>query len=109
MLESRMHEYGKPGGYVRVDFRAARQDDLDTLIAFRRELCARDPVAFDEARARAAIVDLIREPAWGRIWLFVDGDEPIGYVALCTSYSLEYYGRDAIVDELFIRASHRGQ
>lgn len=94
---------------MEVAFRPAGQGDLDALIAFRRELCARDPVAFDERRARAAISDLIREPAWGRIWLLLDGETPIGYVALCIGYSLEFYGREAIVDELFIRSSHRGQ
>ncbi|HEY7064506.1 MAG TPA: GNAT family N-acetyltransferase [Chloroflexota bacterium] len=94
---------------MQVAFRPARHDDLDTLIAFRRELCASDPIPFDDVRARAAIVNLIRDPAWGRIWLLLDGEAPIGFVALCLGYSLEYYGREAIVDELFIGASHRGQ
>jgi GNAT superfamily N-acetyltransferase len=94
---------------VPIGFRPAGVDDLDTLITFRRELCERDPVPFDDVRARAAVVGLIRDPALGRLWLIVDADQPVGYVVLCFSYSVEFYGRDAIVDELFIAASHRGR
>jgi GNAT superfamily N-acetyltransferase len=94
---------------VQIAFRPADVRDLDTLITFRRELCERDPVPFDDVRARAAVVGLLRDPTLGRLWLIVDADQPIGYVALCFGYSLEYCGREAVVDELFIAASHRGR
>ncbi|MCP4369735.1 MAG: GNAT family N-acetyltransferase [Deltaproteobacteria bacterium] len=49
------------------------------------------------------------DPSLGRAWLIYDAHEPIGYVILTLGYSLEYHGRDAFVDELFIKAGHRGQ
>ncbi len=33
----------------------------------------------------------------------------VGYLVLTFGYSLEFHGRDAFIDELFIRASHRGR
>ncbi len=33
----------------------------------------------------------------------------MGYVALTFGYSLEFHGRDAFVDELFVRAERRGE
>lgn len=94
---------------MQLTFRLAQPDDLDILMVFRRALCAEDPVPFDEAPVRVALVTLMREPAFGRVWLMLDGDEAIGYVALCLGYSLEFYGREAIVDELYVVASHRGR
>ena len=43
------------------------------------------------------------------MWLIKAGDEAIGYVALTLGYSLEYHGRDAFIDEIYIRESHRGK
>jgi GNAT superfamily N-acetyltransferase len=94
---------------VAVGFRLAAPADVELVLAFRRELYALDPVPPDEAAARTALADLIRDSTLGRLWLVLDGAEPVGYVALALGYSLEYHGRDAFVDELFIRASHRGQ
>jgi ribosomal protein S18 acetylase RimI-like enzyme len=43
------------------------------------------------------------------VWLINNGDETIGYVVLTLGYSLEYHGRDAFIDEICIRESHRGK
>lgn len=33
----------------------------------------------------------------------------VGYVVLTFSYSLEFHGRDAYVDEIYVREAHRGR
>jgi GNAT superfamily N-acetyltransferase len=33
--------------------------------------------------------------------------EPVGYLVVTLGYSLEYGGRDAFVDEVYIRSTHR--
>jgi ribosomal protein S18 acetylase RimI-like enzyme len=40
-----------------------------------------------------------------------DGDEgePVGYLVLTFGFSLEFHGRDALVDELYVRDAHRGR
>ena len=43
------------------------------------------------------------------MWLICDGDSAVGYLALTFGYSLEFHGRDAFIDELYIRPAHRGQ
>ncbi|MDZ7367696.1 MAG: GNAT family N-acetyltransferase [candidate division KSB1 bacterium] len=52
---------------------------------------------------------ILQDHSLGRVWLIQDGDEAIGYVVLTPGYSLEYHGRDAFVDEICIRQSHRGK
>jgi GNAT superfamily N-acetyltransferase len=64
---------------------------------------------FDEAAARQALEKILRDHSLGGVWLIQDGDEAIGYVVLTLGDSLEYHGRDAFVDEIYICESHRGR
>ena len=34
---------------------------------------------------------------------------PVGYIVLCFGYSLEWLGRDAFVDEFYLREEYRGR
>src|SRR5215467_181557 len=90
-------------------FRAAGEADADVLLPFMQSYYEFDGLAFDRERARAALIGLLRDPRYGRAWLVLDGQDPIGYVVLCFGYSLEWLGRDAFVDELYLREEYRGR
>jgi diamine N-acetyltransferase len=90
-------------------FRLAADNDAEPLLAMMREYYAFDGHGFDEDRARHALLTFLREPAFGRAWLICDQTLPVGYVVLTFGYSLEYLGRDAFLDEFYIRESHRGR
>ena len=64
---------------------------------------------FRATRAREALLGLVRDPALGRVWLIRSGQADVGYVVLTLGYSLEFLGRDAFVDELYVLPSHRGR
>lgn len=74
-----------------------------------REYYAFDGHAFDEAKARSALLAFLRDTSLGRTWLILDGDSPVGYIVLTLGYSLEFLGRDAFIDEFFLRESHRSR
>ena len=63
------------------------------------------------ARARRASIDtLLARPAQGRILLVQRRDGEIaGYAVIAFGFSLEFGGRDAFLDELFITQAWRGQ
>lgn len=90
-------------------FRVAADSDAELLLAMMREYYAFDGHTFDERRAGAALLAFLREPLFGRAWLICDNSTPVGYVVLTFGYSLEYLGRDAFLDELYLRESHRGR
>jgi GNAT superfamily N-acetyltransferase len=90
-------------------FKLAAPADLDLLLILNREFCAFDQHPFDEPALRPALDRLLRDESLGRVWLIEDGEAPIGYLVLAFGYSLEYRGRDAFVDEIYIRESHRRQ
>jgi diamine N-acetyltransferase len=87
----------------------AAESDAATLLQFMREYYAFDGHTFDEQKARAALIALLRDPGLGRVWLVLDDDIAVGYVVLCFGYSLEWLGRDAFVDEFFLREDYRGR
>jgi GNAT superfamily N-acetyltransferase len=69
---------------------------------------AEERYPFDREKARAALESFLADPSLGRAWLFKDRGAAVGYFVLTLGFSLEYGGRDAFVDELFVSPSHRG-
>ena len=88
-------------------FDPAAESDLDLILNFMRRLYAQDGIPFDESSARATLAGIVRDRSLGRVWMIREGPEPIGYMILTLGYSLEYRGRDAFVDELFVDENRR--
>ena len=88
-------------------FRLAAEADLETLIGFMRQFYSIDAYPFDEQAARGALREFLGEPLFGRVWLIEVNAEPVGYLVLTLGYSLEFHGRDAFIDELFVAPSYR--
>jgi ribosomal protein S18 acetylase RimI-like enzyme len=88
-------------------FEPATSNEIEMLVAMMRELYAYDGLAFDEAIARRALMGLIDNETFGRVFLIRLGNEFAGYAVLTFGYSLEFHGRDAFVDELYLRDEYR--
>jgi ribosomal protein S18 acetylase RimI-like enzyme len=82
---------------------------MDVLTSFVRAYHEYDGHPFDEETVRAALSGLLANPQFGQIWLICDGEAPAGYLVLAYCYSIEFKGRDAFVDELFLVEDHRGK
>jgi GNAT superfamily N-acetyltransferase len=98
---------------MRPELVLAALSDIDLLVEFSRNLYEADPVAtggaaFVEEKVRATLTDLLTDPSLGWVWLVKSGQESIGYVVITLGYSLEYHGRDAIIDELYVIDEYRG-
>jgi len=94
---------------LEVHFRLANTADVDLLIGFMQQFYEIDQYPFDEPIAREALQTLIEESSLGRVWIIDRKSEAIGYIAVTFGYSLEFHGRDAIIDEFFLTAPHRNQ
>lgn len=90
-------------------FRLATEDDATLLLEMMREYYAYDGHAFDAPKARIALLAFLREPSFGLAWLICEDSTPVGYIVLTLGYSLEFLDRDAFIDELYLRESHRGR
>jgi ribosomal protein S18 acetylase RimI-like enzyme len=115
-------------------FRLAAESDTETLLEFMQAYYAFDGHSFDREKAGAVLTGLLRDASLGRVWLILDmnrldmdrpdmdrpdmdrpdmdrldGGTAVGYVVLCFGYSLEWLGRDAFVDEFYLREEYRGR
>ncbi len=94
---------------MEISFKPVELSEIGTLLIFVQEYYDYDHHPFEAARTQSALENLIRHPDWGRVWFICRNIEPIGYTVLTLGYSLEYLGRDAFVDEIYIRESDRGK
>jgi diamine N-acetyltransferase len=90
-------------------FRLAVENDADLLLEFMQAYYVFDGHGFDREKARTALVSLLRDARFGRAWFILDGASAVGYIVLCFGYSLEWLGRDAFVDEFYLREEYRGR
>ncbi len=90
-------------------FIAAGADNEDVLITLMREFYAVEHLAFEEAVARAALRQILHDGTLGSVYLIRSGEDAAGYVVLTFGFSLEFHGRDALVDELYLREKFRGK
>jgi len=85
--------------------RPARPGDEDALIALMREFYVHERIQLDEPAARGALSALLADPSLGRVWWI--GDDA-GYMVMTMCFSLEFFGRYALIDELYVREGFRG-
>ena len=83
--------------------------DETILAELMREFYAHEGLAFDAERTLGAVRRMAVDPNLGRVWIFRVGGEVAGYIAVTVCYSLEFAGRYALVDELYVREAHRGR
>ena len=66
-------------------------------------------LSYDETRQRELIAQLLRDQNLGRLILFEVDDTLLGYMVLGFGFSLEFHGRDCLIDEFYVRPEYRSQ
>jgi len=83
--------------------------DEPVLRELMEEFYAHEGLVFDPERTLGAFRTLAADPNLGRVWIFRDGAAVVGYLVVTVCFSLEFAGRYALVDELYVREAHRGR
>jgi ribosomal protein S18 acetylase RimI-like enzyme len=101
----------RPEEIARESFeaRTASAADLPLLLGFVRDFWAHEGIAYEEAAVVRALGELLANPALGRVFLLEVDGTVAGYAVLGFGFSLEYRGRDAFLDELFLVPVFRGR
>jgi ribosomal protein S18 acetylase RimI-like enzyme len=94
---------------MHVQLHLASSTDIELLHDFMRQFYAIDAYPFDVDLARSTMLQIVEDASLGRVWLIDHQEIAIGYVVLTFGFSLEYHGRDAFIDELFLLEAYRGQ
>lgn len=92
-----------------MEFTRANASEVDALLEMMREFCAGERLEYDEADRRALLRTMLEDPRLGQVWLMAEERAPAGYFVLGFGFSLEFRGRDAFLDELYVREPWRGR
>ena len=84
----------------------ARIEHLPLMLTLVSEFCITDQHAFDPDRVTRALVPLLEDDAHGVVYL---ADNEQGYVVITWGYSLESGGREALIDEIYLRRRGEGR
>lgn len=88
--------------------RSAGAEDIPLLVALMTEFYSEAGTPLDSSRAAAAFAALLADNRLGRVWVIQADKKDAGYVVVTFSYSMEFGGPNAFLDDLFIRAPFRG-
>jgi GNAT superfamily N-acetyltransferase len=93
-----------------MKLRLASLEDTGTLLPLMRAYHEFEGIDATDAERLATIEPLLAgEDNLGQVWLIETAGGTVGYIALCYGYSIEFGGRDAFLDELFIVETERGR
>jgi GNAT superfamily N-acetyltransferase len=83
--------------------------DVSLILPWMQDFYAHERIPFDRAVAERSLLELIDHPAFGRIFKLLGDGAAVGYAAVALGFSLEFGGRAAFLDELYVRPSSRGR
>jgi ribosomal protein S18 acetylase RimI-like enzyme len=93
-----------------VALRRASRADMDRLLGMIRAFYVEDgTIRHVPDRLRRAVEELMDDRSLGRLWLIDAERSGVGYLVAVWGYSLEWHGRDAFVDELYVEPPFRSQ
>jgi ribosomal protein S18 acetylase RimI-like enzyme len=93
---------------MQTRIRTALPDDLSSVRDLMQGYYRDDGLEFSQVQL-SAMLRLLQEPQWGRVYLLEVGELAAGYLAVCFGFSLELGGNDAFVDEVFVLPEQRGR
>jgi ribosomal protein S18 acetylase RimI-like enzyme len=93
---------------MEVRLEISEENDLEQVVSFVRAYHAFEGIE-DTDDISATIQPLLGNSQYGRVWLIYAGSQPVGYIAVCFGYSIEFAGPDAFIDEMFIVPEQRAK
>lgn len=90
-------------------FRIFTRQDIPAIVDMMRQFNAIDDYPFNEKERNENLELLLANSNYGCLWVIQFNAEIAGYMFLGFGFSFEFKGRDAFVDELFIRPEFRGK
>ncbi|HUP02477.1 MAG TPA: GNAT family N-acetyltransferase [Bryobacteraceae bacterium] len=89
--------------------RLARAGDINLLLDLMDEFYAEAGYRLNRNRASVGFNDLLEDGRLGWIWMIQAEGRDVGYAVTTFRYSMEYCGRMAAVDDLYVRPEWRNR
>jgi GNAT superfamily N-acetyltransferase len=89
--------------------RTAGIDDEAVVLGLMHAFYAEEHLVFNPLTAQRTVRELLTHPEFGSIILLESADDAVGHFALTFGFSLEFHGRYALLDELYLVPTVRGR
>ena len=89
-------------------FRNAVLADVPFILPLMLEFYDFEGIPFDESRATRLLTQLLNDPRCGLLLIIEHESCIAGYMVVGFGFSIEFGGKDALLDELFILPKYRG-
>ncbi len=94
---------------MEIQYRLATLQDTEEVLQMMEAFYQIDHYLFEAAITRENIIHFIGNPALGRLWIVEIDQHVAGYIALTFGFSFEFKGKDAFIDEFFLKEPFRQQ
>jgi len=90
-------------------FQLLSEHETPSLLRLMSEFYDDQHMRFDEHVARSGLQKLLADPSLGQACFIYHGADLAGYFVLTFCFSLEFHGKFALLDELYVRERFRGR
>jgi ribosomal protein S18 acetylase RimI-like enzyme len=90
-----------------LKFELANSETIPNVLEMMEDFYSLDDYPFDNEKNEKNLKVFISNPELGRLWLIKFENQIVGYICLTFGFSFEFGGRDAFIDEFFIKAEFR--
>lgn len=90
-----------------IRIKPATPRDRARLLKLIKAYYEYEAIPFDREAIASGLTLLLKSASIGGAWLILKGGEPVGYLVLTFAFDLEFGGRQAILNDLYIDATHR--
>lgn len=92
-----------------IDYKRYTSTDKDEVLEMMRDFSAIDNYAFDWMAREKSLAAFSATDGLGKLYLIKNEVETLGYIVLAFGYSFGYNGRDAFIDEFYIKEAFRNK
>lgn len=91
-----------------IEFVLAESKDSNEILDMMHEFNTFFGYAYDRRNTESNLEIFLDNKEMGRLWVIKAGGSIAGYMVLAFGFSFEHNGRDAFIDELFVKEEFRG-
>jgi len=92
---------------MEINFKFAECSDVDTILDFMADFYKSENMIYKRDNAKTALINLCENKEYGALFLIQSSLEVIGYCFIAFGYTLQYNGKDAFLDEIYIKPGFR--
>lgn len=94
---------------MNLELREASLQDVELLLKFMAEFNREESIDFDAEAYRARLIAAFQVPHFVKTWLVAARSNPIGYAVLTFTFSFEFGGIQATIDEIYLCRTERSK